>query len=403
MPKLVQINSTLNSGSTGRIAEQISLLAEQNGWNCFLAHGGRYLNKSKVKTIQISSKMDNLIHAAKGEFLGMHGFGSTYSTKRFIKLLEEIKPDIVHLHNIHGYYVNVEILFSYLAVKNIRIVWTLHDCWSFTGHCTHFEKQGCNKWKTKCHDCPLLMAQYKSRIFDRTTKNFQIKRELYSNLKHLTIVPVSNWLSGLVSQSILGNKNVRVINNGVDLNIFNICKSNIRKKLGISNYKKIILGISSDFGPEKGKKEFIEFAKKTNFQIIMVGLSNADRKGLPDNIICISRTNSQKELAEYYTAADIFLNPTYNDTFPTTNIEALACGTPVITYRSGGSPEIIDASTGIVVERGDIRAMSEAIDEMLNRGKDYYSTACRKRAEKFYNKDERFMDYINLYNELIQK
>lgn len=176
MPILLQINSTLNLGSTGRIAEQIALLAESKGWNCYIAHGARYVNPSQIKSFQIGTKFGNIIHAIMGEYLGMHGFGSTLATYRLIQWIKRIRPDVIHLHNLHGYYLNIAVLFKYLAKANIPIVWTLHDCWSFTGHCTHFESNGCYKWKTECGDCPLLMLQYKSRLIDRTTRNFRFFR-----------------------------------------------------------------------------------------------------------------------------------------------------------------------------------------------------------------------------------
>lgn len=404
MPTLLQINTTLNSGSTGRIAEQISLIAKSKGWNCYIAHGARYVNKSQIKSIQIGTKFENLIHAALGEFWGLHGFGSTLSTYLFIRKIKKLKPDLIHLHNIHGYYLNIKVLFDYLAKRNIPIVWTLHDCWSFTGHCTHFELKGCDKWKTECGDCPLLMAQYKSRFFDRTRKNYLIKKGLYVRQKNLTIVTVSNWLSNLVSQSILKQHTIKVINNGIDLNSFKPTSSNIKIRIGITDDKKMILGVvSSGFGIEKGRREFIEYSKNSKYQIVIVGLSDDDKKDLPSSVICINRTNNQTELAEYYSAADVFLNPTYNDTFPTTNLEALACGTPVITYRTGGSPETLDTNTGIVVPQGNIRAMANAIELVISNGKEHYAKACRERIEKLYNKDERFEDYIILYNELLQR
>lgn len=213
MPTLLQINTTLNSGSTGRIAEQISLMAEDRGWNCYIAHGARYVNSSQIKSIQIGSKLGNIFHAVMGEFLGMHGFGSTLATYRFIQKIKKIKPDIIHLHNLHGYYLNISVLFRYLAKANIPVVWTLHDCWSFTGHCTHFESHGCYKWKTECGDCPLQMLQYKSRLIDRSKRNFRIKKKLYSNIKNLTITPVSNWLGDLVKESILKDHKIQVIHN----------------------------------------------------------------------------------------------------------------------------------------------------------------------------------------------
>ena len=336
-----------------------------------------------------------------GEFLGMHGFGSTLATYRFIQKIKKIKPDIIHLHNLHGYYLNISVLFKYLSKANIPIVWTLHDCWSFTGHCTHFESKGCYKWRTECGYCPLLMLQYKSRLVDRSKRNFLIKKNLYSNIKNMTIVPVSNWLGNLANESILNKHRIMVINNGIDLDLFKPTVSNVRERLGIRKDKKMILGVvASGF---KGKKEFIALSKDANYQIVLVGIRKNWMVDVPDNIICIPRTNSQKELAEYYSAADVFVNPTEDDTFPTTNIESIACGTPVVTYNAGGSPEILDEHTGIVVNRDDINALHKAIDAVLANGKQYYLSACRNRAVNNYNKNERFRDYLDLYSELLRK
>lgn len=400
MPTLIQINTTLNFGSTGRIAEQIALLAQEYGWKCYIAHGARYVNKSQIKSIQIGTKFGNIFHAFLGEFLGMHGLGSVIATWWFIRKVKRIKPDIVHLHNIHGYYINIRLLFNFLAKEKIPVVWTLHDCWSFTGHCTHFEHGGCYKWINECHDCPLLMAQYKSRIVDRSKNNYLIKKTLYNKMDNMTIVPVSNWLAELVSQSILKRFHIQVIRNGIDLSIFSPTPSDIKGKLGIGKNQKMILGVvSSGF---KGKKEFARLSKDKHYQIVIVGVKKEWMRDVPSNVICIARTNSQKELAEYYNAADVFVNPTDNDTLPTVNIEALACGTPVVTYQSGGSPETIDENTGIAVKRGDCLALTNAIEEILKKPKGNYSKACRERAEKYFNKDERFKDYITLYRTLIR-
>lgn len=404
MPTLLQINVTLNSGSTGRIAEQIAVVAKNHGWECFLAHGGRYIGDSQFNAIKLSSKFDNYLHAIEGEFLGRHGLGSFYSTKQFIKRVEEIKPDIIHLHNIHGYYLNYQVLFEYLAHAKIPTVWTLHDCWSFTGHCTHFDNAGCEKWKTECGNCPLQMAQYKSRLVDRSRKNYLLKKKLYEQIERLTIVPVSYWLGGLVAQSILGRFPVKVIQNGIDINIFKPTENDIRKKYDIPAEKILVLGvIGSGFGPEKGRRDFSVLAQNKDIQIVLVGLKGDDFKGLPDNIIQLGRTNSQLELAELYSAADVVLNPTYNDTFPTINIESLACGTPVITYKTGGSPEILDDTTGIIVEKGDLEGMTRAIYAIKEKGKASYSLVCRERAVKLFNKDERYEDYIHLYEEILSK
>lgn len=400
MPTLLQINTTLNSGSTGRIAEQISLMAEDRGWNCYIAHGARYVNSSQIKSIQIGTKFGNVIHAIMGEFLGMHGFASTFATYRFIHEVKEIRPDVIHLHNLHGYYLNIEVLFRYLAKVDIPIVWTLHDCWAFTGHCTHFENNGCYKWKTECNHCPQQMAQYKSRFIDRSRKNFRIKKILYENVKNMVITPASCWLCGLVKDSILRDHEIHVIHNGIDLKLFKPVATNIRCQLGITENKKMILGVvASGF---KGKKEFIELSKNKDYQVVVVGVKPKWMKDMPKNIMCIPRTNNQRELAEYYSAADVFVNPTYDDTFPTTNIESLACGTPVVTYKAGGSPETIDEHTGLVVGRGDIKALFKAIETVLSNGKQQYAEACRKRAVSNFDKEKRFRDYIELYENLVK-
>ena len=403
MPKLIEINTTLNSGSTGRIAEQIAAKAQEHGWDCFYAHGGRYVGKSEFPSIQVSSKCDNYVHAFVGEYLGRHGLGSTISTKRFVKKIKEINPDVIHLHNIHGYYLNYKVLFEFLTESKIPVVWTLHDCWSFTGHCTHFDNADCNKWKTECGGCPLQMAQYKSRLIDRSRNNYLLKKHLYSNLKNVTIVPVSHWLESLVGQSILNHFQVRVIQNGIDLNVFKPTDNKIRERFNIPDDKMIVLGVLGSGFDEKGKEEFVELSKQSNLQIVLVGLTNDDKVGLPDSIIQLGRTSSQGELAEFYSAAEVMLNPTYNDTFPTTNTESLACGTPVVTYKTGGSPEILDENTGIVVEKGDVDGLRQAIDTIKRHGKFSYSESCRKRAEMYFNKDDRYEDYVRLYEAVINR
>lgn len=243
------------------------------------------------------------------------------------------------------------------------------------------------------------MAQYKSRIVDRSKKNYFIKMSLYDKMDNMTIVPVSNWLSKLVVQSILKQHRIQVIRNGIDLSIFSPTLSGFKDKLGIRKDKKMILGVvSSGF---KGKKDFIKLSENTCYQIVIVGVKREWMADMPSNIICIARTNNQRELAEYYNAADVFVNPTYNDTFPTTNLEALACGTPIVTYQAGGSPETIDENTGIAVERGNFPALANAIEEILKWPKERYSKACRERAVKYFNKDDRFQDYLTLYQKIL--
>lgn len=403
MKKLIQINATCNWGSTGRIAEQIALLAIENGWDCYIVHGSRYKRPSQVISIEVGTTFSDWIHAFNSKLWGWHGLGSRYATRHLIKKLESIKPDIIHLHNIHGYYINYPILFQYLKKENIPVVWTLHDCWSMTGHCTHFEMIGCDRWKSICYNCPQKQAQYGTILLNRSRRNYLLKKKYFTSITKLTLVPVSQWLAGIVAQSFLQNAKIQVINNGINLDIFKPQPTKLRDKLNIPNSKHILLGVATDWDHEKGLPEFIELSKNSNFQIILIGLTEGQIKKLPKEIIGIQRTANQQELVEYYCCADILVNPTYNDTFPTVNIEALACGTPVVTYRTGGSPEILSPETGIVVEKGNYTELVKAIETVLENGKEHYSQECIARATQNYNQNERFQDYIRLYNELIKK
>lgn len=401
MPTLLQINAALNRGSTGRIAEQIGLLAIEQGWNVYIAHGARYTNRSSLNTIQVVTKTEEKLHAIKSLLFDSHGLGSKDATKKLVEKIKEIKPDIIHLHNIHGYYLNYKILFEYLATIDTPIVWTLHDCWTMTGHCAYFDAAGCEKWKTGCHKCPLKGEYPKSMLLDRSARNYNLKKKLFTSLKNATIVPVSQWLGEITKRSLLGTHSIQVINNGIDINTFKPAEyttPNIKKN-------KIILGVASIWEERKGLKDFIKLRNilPENYIIILVGLSKKQIECLPKGIVGVSRTNSSEELARYYSTAHVYVNPTYEDNFPTTNLEALGCGTPVITYRTGGSPEAVTPETGIVVDKGNIAELVNAIETICSKGKEPYTTACRERAVSLYNKDDRFNEYLELYDSLLKQ
>lgn len=399
MKKLLIINVTANSGSTGRIAEEIGQTAISNGYDTYFAYG-RLARESKCKLIKIGKKLNVRLHGIESRFFDNHGFSSRIATKRFIKEIEKLKPDIINIHNLHGYYINVKILFEYLAKINIPIVWTFHDCWPFTGHCSYFDRYNCTKWETECHSCPNKHGYPSSLLLSRARRNFNKKRKLFSNYKKTTIVTPSNWLSNITKQSFFKGKNIVTINNGTDLTTFKIVNGNKRHSLNLQN-KKIVLGVASIWDKRKGFDDFVKLNDllSDEYKIILVGLNKKQIESLPENIIGIERTESVHELAELYSMADVFVNPTYSDNFPTTNIEALACGTPVITYKTGGSPEAIDEMTGVVVEQGNINKLKEAI-ESVAKDKAMYTGKCRERAVNLYNKQDRFNDYINLFNSL---
>lgn len=400
--RLLQINSVVNSGSTGRIAEEIGQTSIAAGWKSYIAYG-RNDRPSESELIKIGNDWDIKMHGVQTRLFDGHGLGSKLATKDLIKKIIEISPNIIHLHNIHGYYINIEILFNYLKTAHIPVVWTFHDCWPITGHCAHFTFVGCEKWKTQCYDCPQKTRYPASWLVDRSEKNYQLKKELFTSLPNLTLVPVSKWLSEILMESFLKSYPIKTINNGINTDVFKPSTSKaFRSKHGLEN-KFLLLGVASVWSPRKGLKDFIELSSHLNndFKIVLVGLSRKQIEQLPNNIMGIERTESVKELAEIYSASDVFLNPTYEDSFPTTNLESLACGTPVITYKTGGSTEAIDELTGIVVEQGNIGKLIDTIKMVKSNGKQSYSEACVNRAHRLYKKEDRYQEYIELYNSLL--
>lgn len=395
MPTLLIINVTCNQGSTGKIAEQVGVMMKKRGWDVYYAHGARRVNSSQLKTIPFSSVRAEYIHALRSRIFDDDGLGSKRETKNLVEKIKVIKPDIIHIHNIHGYYINYKILFEYLNSTNIQVVMTLHDCWSFTGHCPHFVTANCEKWKTGCHHCPLKDSDYKKSLIDRSRRNFKLKKQYIAENSNLHLIPVSYWLGGLVKQSIYQDKDIHVIQNGIDLTIFKPESFNPNKKYSI-------LGVSNIWNDSKGFSDILllrQLLDKESFDITLVGVSQRQKDDLPDGINGILSTANQEELAELYSTSDVLINPTYADTFPTVNLEALACGTPVITYRTGGSTEAIDDKTGIVVEQGDVEALADAIRKMKEHP--LSSDDCRKRAEEYFDKDKCFEKYNELYETLI--
>lgn len=393
MPRLLQINVTANWGSTGKIAEDIGRLAMEDGWESWIAYG-RGNPRSESNLIRIGNDWDMRWHALQTRLFDNHGLASKNVTNDFLNKIKEIKPDLIHLHNIHGYFINYPLLFGFLKEWGGPVVWTLHDCWPITGHCAHFENEKCDRWKEGCHNCIALRRYPSSLLLDQSKNNWITKKNSFSSIiKQLTLVPVSDWLHNILEHSFLNEAMIKTINNGIDLNIFR--PSNEEKE-------NILLGVASVWTDRKGLDDFKQLRKviPNNYRIVLVGLTKPQIKSLPEGIEGISRTNNINELVNLYSRAKVFVNPTYEDTFPTTNIEALACGTPLVTYRTGGSPEIIDENTGRVVMKGDIEALAESIQELAEL-KDSISNICRGRAESLYNKNDCFKKYIELYHSVL--
>ena len=385
--KVVQINAVCGVGSTGTIALDLGELMTENNIENYILYTCR--NSNHPLGIKYSTTFYRRINAVLAKVFGNYGFNSYLSTFKLIRLLKKIEPDIVHLHNIHSHDFNLSIIFKYLKKTGVRVIWTFHDCWAFTGYCMHFDNIGCTKWQTQCKNCP-QRKQY-SWFFDRSEWLYSKKKELFTALDDMTIVSPSRWLAELTEHSFLNKYPIKVVYNGIDLDVFKPVESDFREKHGLTD-KKIVLGIP------KGKLGgFIELSKilDDDYKLVLVGLKDKDFETLPDNVIGLGY-QPHSELAKIFTACDVYVNTTLEDTFPTVNLEALACGTPVVTFNTGGSPEAIDEKTGISVEKGDINAVYEAVKEIC-KGPDR-SAACIERANRLYNKHERFQEYIDLYN-----
>lgn len=390
MLKLLQINVTANWGSTGKIVEAIGNSAIENGWGSYIAFGRKH-NPSSSKVIKVGTKIDTYIHYAYDRLFDMEGRSSKQATVALVKKIKELRPDIVQLHNLHDHYLNYQILFEYLNQTDIKVVWTFHDCWAFTGHCYHFIEQNCMKWKTECNHCIR-----RNKFVDRSQENYLLKKRLFMGNKNLTIVPCSEWMADFVKESFLKDKRIQVIHNGIDLSVFKVIPG-IKKRDG----KFRIIAVSNVWLPYKGIYDVFKLRGllTDEYEITMVGLSKEQLNKLPLGIKGIQRTQNIQELVKLYNESDVLINPTYADTFPTVNLESLACGTPVVTYNTGGSPEAIDEKTGIVVEQGNIDAMAAAIRQLKE--STLSSKDCRIRAEEYFDKDKCFSEYIKLYENLM--
>ena len=396
---IVEINTVLH-GSTGSIMRQIALETRKHGHACYMVvPKGRHNHMGPDHVIWLGNQVSEDLHILLGRVTGLQGYFSFFATLSLLARLERLRPDVIHLHNLHNSYINLPLLFRYIKYRRISVLWTLHDCWAFTGHCPHFSMIGCGKWKTGCFACPQY-RDYPQSWVDSSRLLWRKKKNWFSDVR-MTVVTPSKWLRGLVKQSFLGNYPVRVINNGIDLSVFKPTFGDFRERYSIPPERKILLGVAAEWNAQKGLDAFNQLAEqldRTSYQIVLVGTNEKSEQRLNEAIISIRKTADRRELAEIYTAAAVFVNPTWEDTFPTVNMEALACGTPVVTYRTGGSPEIIDGSCGCVVERGDLAALLRECVRICTQ-KPYTEEDCVRRAG-LYDSQRTFRQYAALYEEI---
>ena len=365
--KFLFINQVCGITSTGKITAQLAEDYDAAGHEVKIAYGRFAYVPEKYRkfAVRIGSSLDVYVHALASRLTGRHGFYSSRATKKFLQWAESFSPDILWLHNIHGYFINIELLFNWIKSRpNMKVYWTLHDCWSFTGHCAYFTMIGCEKWQTHCKNCPQKFS-YPASFVDRSAKNFDDKRRLFTGVKDLTLITPSKWLADLTRRSFLCEYPVEVRYNTIDKNIFRPRESDFRKKYNLEE-KIIVLGVASIWEKRKGLEDFVklnEILDHEKFTIILVGVTQKQINSLPKNIIAITRTNNQQELAEIYTASDYLFTPSYEDNYPTVNLESEACGTPVITYDAGGCPESIHDERSVIVPCGDIDAVEKILEK----------------------------------------
>lgn len=393
-------------GSTGRIVDGIADILLAKGHEAVIAYG--YGNAVHSHARRFGYNSEQFIHKCLSHAFDMQGYGSLFATKNLIDYIKEFKPDIINIHTIHGNYLNFQLLFSFLKEYDVRIVWTLHDCWTFTGHCPHFEYEGCYKWKKECHHCTQLWMYPTSNLFDGSRRNFKLKKKFFTSVKDkLTIVSVSDWLGSYVKESFFSEVDVRTIHNGIDIEKFKPSTTAeiemVRQKYCIPSDKKVVLAVASPWTERKGWKDIQKLVSlvSNEFHIVVVGISKEQSDELPHNIIGIQRTENVSELQALYSCAYVFVNPTYEDCYPTVNLEALACGTPVISYKTGGSPECFDSNTGIVVPQGDVSAMANTIETLLDKDCIYRKGLCRNYAERNFSDKLAFSKYVALFEELL--
>ena len=351
--KYLFINSVAGVGSTGRIAAEKCRELMTQGHQCVLAYGREKGNCEDVPTVRIGSDLDFKIHGAMNRILDNHGFGSASATRRFLGWVQEYDPDVIWLHNIHGYYLHIGLLFGYLRSCGKKILWTLHDCWAFTGHCAYFDFVGCDKWKTGCHDCPQKKSYPASLMLDNSRRNFERKRRLFTGIPDMTLFVPSNWLASRVKVGFLGEYPVEVVYNTVNREVFCPTPGDFRSQYGMED-RLILLGVANVWDDRKGLKDFLALSEMLGerYQIVLVGLSPEQIRQLPSGILGLPRTNSVRELAQLYTTADLYVSPSVEETFGMTVLEARCCGTEVIVYQETACEEVVNQFGGIAVPRG---------------------------------------------------
>lgn len=402
MKKLIQINTVCN-GSTGNIMYQIQKQAQDSGYETLSLYGRRKGFRD-VSCAKYGHGVSFWIHVILTTAFDAHGLGSYFYTRSMVKRIQEEKPDIIHLHNVHGYYLHLPTLFRYLKTQYTgKLVWTFHDCWPVTGHCPHFVAAQCDKWKTECKKCPNKKSYPISWGLDGSKRNYRMKKRLFTAIEDMVIISPSQWLANIVKQSYFKDTKCVVVPNGINLQTFYPREEDtVTQKYNIPDDKKIILGVASVWDERKGLKVFRDLAKELSgeYRIVLVGLSKRQIAGLPENIIGIPRTESADELAQLYTKAAIFINPSKEESFSLVTIEAMACGTPVIAMDTSAPRELVSGSNGVLLSDDNVQNYLKAIRDIEQKDLDKNLIVDSVQQYSVGNMTKKVLD---IYEELLKK
>lgn len=400
MPTLLQINVTANRGSTGEIAEAIGREALSRGWESYMAYG-RYAGPSDSELIRIGCSFSTLTHYASQRLFDNEGLCSTRATRRLIRQIERLKPDVVQLHNLHDHYLNYRLLFEYLNSSGIRVVWTMHDFWAVTGHCMHFFGADCRRYVDGCRSCPMKDVFPRSLI-DRSARNYNLKKSLFASSENLLIVAVSPWVAETLSGSFLKDKPLTVIGNGIDIQTFRpTVDADVDEML---KDRFVILGVSAQWRYGKGIEYYRRLAEMLGNDEVLVLVGHMDSKiakSLPENVVATGMVTDARKLAALYTRADVLAALSPAETFGLSVAEALACGTPAVVFDNTALPQFVTSGTGYVVEDRNVASAYEAIEKIKQNGRGSYSQSCIEMARRKFDIDTCAGSYVSLYERII--
>lgn len=402
--KIAAINCTILGGG-GKVMLNVAALCRKYGFEYYTFSPYSNIENPEFNSYFVS-KLEHRLNSYISQVVGYDNAIFKIGTKRLINRLKIINPDIIHIHGLHNWYVDYKMLFAYIKEKNIPVVWTQHDCWSFTGKCTHFTAANCNKWKTGCSKCPIL-NEYPKSLVDNTKYMYNLKNRIFNSLDDLTIVSVSKWIQSQVKMSFLKKYRSVVIENGVDIKRYSYTQSELRKKYNLEN-KFIILGIANNFSEKKGINDFLELSENMknhdDYKIVLIGIPDSlMSKCKEHDILAIPRTQNIEEIVEWYSTANVFFNPSIEESFGLVTIEAMSCGTPVIVYNSTASPELVKDTRCYCVEPRNLNKVISCINEIQLNGREYYSEICIKKVHENYSEHSQYNKYIRIYEDILIK